>query len=147
MREIKFRAKVSEEQKELYQKINDPSNILITCPTDFVYGDLHLKCKHPHIHTDSLSKYWIDVDTIGQFTGLYDKNGTEIYEGDIIKTKTYFYGKEKEIIYEIKFDDDIENDSFGEPLTIGYCLLGSEYEVIGNIYDNPELMKGREETE
>ena len=70
MREIKFRAKVSEEQKELYQKINDPSNILITCPTDFVYGDLHLKCKHPHIHTDSLSKYWIDVDTIGQFTGL-----------------------------------------------------------------------------
>ena len=122
MREIKFRA------KRLYGN-------------DFVYGDLHIKCSSPHIHTKKVCTFRIKISTIGQFTGLYDKNGTEIYEGDIIKAKTYFYGKEKEIIYEIKFDDDIENDSFGEPLTIGYCLLGSEYEVIGNIYDNPEIIK------
>ena len=121
-REIKFRAKHLNRDK-------------------FVYGDLVLKCSVPHIVTSPGVLVGININTVGQFTGLYDKNGTEIYEGDIIKAKTYFYGKEKEIIYEIKFDDDIENDSFGEPLTIGYCLLGSEYEVIGNIYDNPELIK------
>ena len=122
MREIKFRAKHLNRDK-------------------FVYGDLVIKCSVPHIVTSPGVLVGININTVGQFTGLYDKNGTEIYEGDIIKAKTYFYGKEKEIIYEIKFDDDIENDSFGEPLTIGYCLLGSEYEVIGNIYDNPEIIK------
>ena len=153
MREIKFRAKVSEEMKELYQKINDTSNILITCPdTDFVYGDLHLKCNHPHIHVDSRSKYWIDIDTIGQFTGIHDKNGKEMYEGDIVNW-TFFEYVGKEIEYHLTgiiewyqggfifkvVKKDYEDASF-------YSVSGldtdteCDCEIIGNIYDNKEFL-------
>ena len=151
-REIKFRAKVSEEMKELYQLITYPD-------TDFVYGDLHLKCNHPHIHVDSRSKYWIDIDTIGQFTGLYDKNGKEIYEGDIVKWTFFFYiGSEvqKDLVGIIKwyqggFIFDVIKHDIEEAGFYGISDLStdteSDCEIIGNIYDNPELMKGREETE
>ena len=65
MREIKFRAKHGKE---------------------WVYGDLHLNSgKIPHIHPDPFTSKSIDIETIGQYTGLRDKNGKEIYEGDIIR--------------------------------------------------------------
>ena len=123
MREIKFRA--------------IPMN-----GKGFVYGDLIHK-KHGEgamIEDKNGIGYDVDEDTIGQFTGVYDKNGNEIYEGDIVRASINLYGKKKEIKYEVKFDDDIDNDSFGQPLTIGYCLLGYNFEVIGNIYDNKDLM-------
>ena len=65
MREIKFRAK--------------------SVDGYWVSGDLHLQCKYPHIHTKERRSVPIDPKTIGQFTGLHDKNGKEIYEGDVIK--------------------------------------------------------------
>ena len=74
-----------------------------------------------------------------QFTGLHDKNGKEIYEGDIVKSKTHYYNRVKEHFTEVKWLEDIENDSFGEPFTTGYCIRGNEWEIIGNIHENPEL--------
>lgn len=92
-----------------------------------------------HLH-DYLS---LDEDIVipMQFTGLLDKNGNEIYEGDIIKSTTDFYNVKKERTTIIEWNNDIENDSFGCPITAGYSILGYDWEIIGNIHENPELVK------
>ena len=84
----------------------------------------------------------IDADTVGQYTGLTDKNGTKIFEGDII-----------DFLYRSGYDDygivqyDADETEFGFVYNSIYEGLGRHYqskdiEVIGNIYDNPELLKG-----
>lgn len=75
-----------------------------------------------------------------QHTWLKDKNWKEIYEGDIVKTTTNYYWNKKENIEEIKWEEDIENDSFWEPLTLWYCIRWYDLEIIWNIYENPELL-------
>ena len=82
--------------------------------------------------------------TVGQYTGLTDKNGTKIFEGDIVKFCTELkeicfvdYGKGKYILRQLKKDKHLSWQSIDI-----FELFGLECEVIGNIHDNPELMKG-----
>ena len=73
----------------------------------------------------------IKTSTIGQFTGLHDKNGREIYEGDIIRHKDMV--KPYHVIYDgYQF---CPNDGFRS------LCYPKHWEVIGNIHDNPELLQ------
>lgn len=87
--------------------------------------------------------------TIGQYTGLTDKNGTEIFEGDIIKYKNTdgikFNGVALTVIGKVVYNE--KNASFA---VSGKDEIGAKHydyfpikniEVIGNIHDNPELLK------
>ena len=73
--------------------------------------------------------------TVGQYTGLTDRNGKRVFEGDIVRRETDYYGKHN--IYEepVVWENDIENDSFGEPYTSDYCIHGGNWEIIGTVFD------------
>jgi uncharacterized phage protein (TIGR01671 family) len=125
MRQIKFRGKETSK------------------PNRWMIGHYYEENGASFIWVKGEMKNWpieVDAETVGQFTGLLDKNGKEIYEGDIIllgKNKTYT----AQIVY--------RNDSLRIYSVGGYFIgdldyirqCGIEYcEVIGNIIDNPELL-------
>ncbi|EPC46338.1 putative uncharacterized protein [Lacticaseibacillus paracasei NRIC 1981] len=72
-----------------------------------------------------------------QYTGLHDKNGREIYEGDVVKNE---YGKVMEVQY------DPRSAAFGVgDYYFGTIGSGKTLEVIGNIFENPELLEAQHE--
>lgn len=82
---------------------------------------------------------------IQQFTGLKDKNGKNIYEGDIISYKTLQGIKYQQIKFII--DQDNIGGVYISPLSAGdgcgccaSCLKGGDVEIVGNIYENPNLL-------
>ena len=107
------------------------------------YGDLHLRCKHPHIHNLIGARIYIDPDTVGQFTGLYDKNSKEIYEGDIVRTlvsRLNATNNKKYRNFVIRYDAPHFWNGYDT-----FLMSKKLMEVIGNIHDNPELLKEDEQ--
>lgn len=112
---------------------------------EWIYGDLrHWPSGNVGIHSEELHHtYYVDPESVGQFTGQHDKNGTRIFEWNIVKDNNgrigYIVFLPQDAGWAIVWKDC---DS-----RMGHRSRGSHYdadptlEVIGNVYDNVELLK------
>ena len=123
MREIKFRGQTYD------------------TPPHWVFGDLyHYTTGEPAINYPHPHKKWLESEpvrpaTVGQFTGLYDCDGHEIYEGDVLGNKYPSHYKFANAVVEWGVDGWITDCfSLREFLKLHTCI------VVGNIYDNSELL-------
>ena len=178
MREIKFRGKIIDEGYKY---------------GEWVYGGLYcvrdewnnVTC---YIVTEKWQTYRVDPETVGQYAGKKDKNGKEVYEGDILRTYPRFdWDKEREFIvvvcfghhmitydgacawysgglgfyfkiikttwriFDKSFLEFLKQQNATKPLADYYISedvnWDNEFEVIGNIYDNPELLSSKKENQ
>lgn len=101
----------------------------------WVYGDLQHKGKRAFV------EYEVAPETVGQFTGLLDKNGNEIYEGDIIFESTDGINTDWKIRYDVSLSQ-YRAENIGDEcddIQLNAVWLDRS-EIIGNIHDNPELL-------
>ncbi len=137
MREIEFRGKEIDTENWIYgyllKNANDDYMIGYKEKLDEKYNNTNQDIFH-------ILEHQINPKTIGQYTELKDKNGKKIFEGDIIK----FIYENKEKIRAIVFEKGeflAKDDTTAFGPTFRHIRLCSNIEVIGNIYDNPELLK------
>ena len=133
-REIKFRAK----------RLNN-NEFVIGYYLPMVYGHKHF-IYLPLEYLNEHSRIEIDPKTLGQYTGLKDKDGKEIYEGDVVRIwadpKDYNGYKGHNYIGVVEWDEFI----LGFILSDGHGLKDFEFiEIVGNIYENPELLNKEDE--
>jgi len=132
-REIKFRGLLT------HSKLTVIGNLIISkngkpyiIPAEVFEPDGH------HLIIDSDNPFWVEPETICQFTGLLDKSGLEIYEGDIID----HYALHGYVVYEngmfsISSNANTQFCNCKQPLAYHDV---SEMEVIGNIHQNPSML-------
>jgi uncharacterized phage protein (TIGR01671 family) len=137
MRDIKFRAKAK--TGKMVEGLLFHGNKIVTVTTDN---------KSTYVEKGSTNYYYdywdVDPKTVGQFTGLKDINGKEIFEGDIVLTQNE---TTRVIVYEFAafyVNGEREGKKVSYPLYY-QCLLekGSKinFEIIGNIHEHPNLLK------
>ncbi len=121
------------------------------------YGNTYILPNQQWLPTDCdpLDGYEVTPDTVGQFTGLHDINGKEIYEGDILDTKTsdycpngyQFICKWIDSGFALIYQGMTYSEKRKNPWLNRYPLCKENVKdlcIIGNIYDNPELIKSDE---
>ena len=125
-REIKFRGKRIDTGKWVYGSL-----------LQWKDGDATI-CANESENNNVLIKHDVNPDTVGQYTGLKDRNGTDVWEGDLLRTP------EGDIMVAEWIDAKIitrcvrpYNPRYKNSLTFAYPVSV----VVGNIYDNPELLE------
>lgn len=126
MREILFRGKREANGQWVFGS-------LIVWPD----GDTEI-CRQMPDRKDEMGKVCVRSDTVGQYTGLTDKNGKKIFEGDIVRNGDYtmivvWYDFHAAFMLAFRVDGE-----YFEAISNSHIYL----EVIGNIHDNPELLGG-----
>ncbi len=87
--------------------------------------------------TEICYRHKVDPETVGQFTGLTDKNRKLIFEGDIVN---YNNGLVSEI-FKVVYNEKYARFTFTKPNTVFAVFDTEKCEVVGNVHDNPELLK------
>lgn len=139
MREILFRGQTRRWGERRKNAAGDP------LPSNWEYGGLFYQNDRGGDYSiiysyDPVEKYVVYADTVGQYTGLDDKNGQKIFEGDILS----FANSDGDVCYlTVVYDRGMFMvEERGIICREGLCeVLCLGIEVAGNIYDNPELLK------
>jgi uncharacterized phage protein (TIGR01671 family) len=132
VREIKFRAQQFNHGKHGFQYGN-----YVTDNKNY-----HAIVKESKSSPDEMYNILINPKTLGQFTGLQDNNGIDIYEGDIVESDCYSNGawfgrNQPRTKYTVKYNNDTGRFCFKQTDRRGD---NNSMQVIGNIYENPELL-------
>lgn len=128
-RQIKFRGKDILTNEWAYSSLLTDNKYVFAILVPEIQESGKLKFKHKEV----------DPVTVGQFTGLTDKNGKEIYEGDVVK-----FGSQYGSISEVKYINNggyLVKDKWGDWQGLYDVVYSTDCIVIGNIHDNPELLK------
>lgn len=129
MREILFRGKRDENEEWVFgDLIHEP------------WGSCIQVIENDTSNTFRRTKYSVHKETVGQYTGLDDKNGEKIFEGDILELDG------EDGFFKLEYEDDTARFvMIGDPIMVDFDnFWNREVEVIGNIHDDPELMGGTE---
>ena len=122
MREIKFRGKSIESGEWVYGDLR-------TTGDEITINNLH---KHSTSGLHINMSIPVDPDTVGQFIGLHGKSGEDIYEGDIVRSASTR-------LFEVRYELGAYRGKHGDSKIV--LEDDSYYEVIGNIFDTPELLQ------
>lgn len=138
MRKIKFRGKLSHSKEWI-----DGNLIIANNGHPYIIPPSIFEPDGHHLRIDSDNPFWIDPETVGQFTGLKDKNGKEIYEGDVCNCS---YGYTNDKIGIVYYEDgcfyvDDKHPSGNMPLKSLVNNYANRIEIIDNIHNNPELLQ------
>lgn len=123
MKEIKFR---------LWDKLGNK----IVTPNKNIYLNLLGQVVTDNPENGEIIPFKNDTYELSQFTGLQDVNGKEVYEGDILVSTSEKNGN----VYKIIYDTDLCSFMLSFKTLAHYIESHSELKIIGNIYENPELL-------
>lgn len=127
-RKIKFRAKTINEGEWIY-------GMTIS------HGTIARKRDNLYMEVSEGKWKGVDPETLGQFTGMLDRNGKEIYEGDIVMQRSY--SGVKPMVVRFEQGAFIVGWHGGSSTQTRPMLIQKRCEVIGNVIDNPDLLNGK----